>query len=343
VSAIKNTLWAGYRLVRGGGHPSLLRRRQYHARRQESERAVLCEASTRPDMFLAVACPACGGSDVCDRFSNSIGFSFCTCARDGTVYMNPAPSADTLERLYNDEAYTAHWYDPAVIHAVDPDDYARASAAVEVGPGQTWLDVGCSTGEFLKFARARFECHGVEINPERAQTAREEGFQVTTGTLADVEGRERFDVITMLQVIEHLVEPAQPLADVRRLLKPQGIFYLNTPCADSASFALFRERHMHVSSFGHVGLYTKEGLARLAERCGFSMTDHGYCGGMDIDLHDLIGHRLARSRFRHRVAFYSPRYLNFCDLIDQLTLGRLTAALRPRGHESYHWAVFRTR
>ena len=41
--------------------------------------------------------------------------------------------------------------------------------------------------------------------------------------------------------------------------------------------------HMHVSSFGHVGLYTKAGLARLAERSGFLMTDHGYCVSLYVN------------------------------------------------------------
>lgn len=330
-------LRAGYRFVRGGGEPSLLRRREYHERRQSAESAVLSEAAGRPEMFRPVACPACASAEVRDRFSNAVGFSFCECARDGTVYMNPVPTLDTLARLYNDESYTKHW---SVGHMADPADYARVAAAIAPRQGQALLDVGCSTGEFLKLARQRFACYGVEINAETAAAGRAGGLRITTGTLADVTGAERFDVVTMLQVIEHLLEPTEPLADVRRLLKPGGILYLNTPCVDSASFVLFRERHMHVSSFGHVGLYSRAGLARLAERSGFSMSQHGYCGGMDIALHDLIGYRFARSRFRHRVAFYSPRFLNFCAMLDQLTLGRMTAALRPRGNESYQWAVF---
>ncbi|MEX2113602.1 MAG: class I SAM-dependent methyltransferase [Pirellulales bacterium] len=340
MTPIKSTLRAGYRFVRGGGEPSLLRRRTYHEGRIRAERAVLSEAVSRPDLFCAVNCPACGGAEVSDRFFNPVGFSFCVCAADGTVYMNPAPTLATLARLYNDESYSMHW---SVGHTADPDDYARASRAMAPAPGQSLLDVGCATGEFLKLARDRFDCHGVEINADTAQIARQNGFPVTTGTLVDMPGKERFDVITMLQVIEHLVEPTQPLADVRRLLKPSGVFYLNTPCIDSASFALFRHRHIHVSSFGHVGLYTKSGLARLADRCGFEMVDHGYCGGSDIALHDLIGYRIARSRFRHRVAFYKPRFLNFCDLLDRLSFGLLSKALRPQGNESYQWAVWRVR
>ncbi|MEX0679279.1 MAG: methyltransferase domain-containing protein [Pirellulales bacterium] len=338
VNAIASTLHSAYRFVRGGGEPSLLRRRHFHERRREAEIAVLSEAASRPDIFVAVKCPACGGSEVSDRFSNPVGFSFSVCACDGTVYMNPGPTLQTLARLYNDESYSMFW---SLGVPCDPADYARSSGAVPPAPGQTLLDVGCSTGEFLQLARERFQCYGVEINAETAAIGRQNGFQITTGTLADVEGSERFDVVTMLQVIEHLVDPRQSLADVRRLLKPHGTLYLNTPCVDSASFELFRELHMHVSSFAHVGLYTKAGLERMTQRCGFSMTDHGYCGGMDVALHDLIGYRFARSRFQHRVAFYSPRFLNFSRMIDRLSGGLLAAALRPRGNESYQWAVFK--
>jgi SAM-dependent methyltransferase len=332
-----NMLRTGYRLVRGGD-PSLLRRKEFHARRQVAERAVLKEAESNRGMFTVVSCPACGRSEASDAFRNPVGFSFATCAHDGTVYMNPAPSYDTLGRLYNDESHTNFW---STGHSADPNDYARVDAAIAPAAGQTLLDVGCSTGEFLKLAQRRFECHGVDLNVETAEIARAKGFQVITGTIADVRGSEQFDVVTMLQVIEHLVKPMGPLADVHRLLKPGGILYLNTPCVDSASFALFRERHMHVSSYGHVSLFTKSSLNCLAGRCGFSMVDHGYCNGMDIALHDLVSYAFARSRFRHRVALYSPRLLNGCTLIDELTFGRLTAALRPRGNESYQWAVFK--
>jgi SAM-dependent methyltransferase len=338
MSKVRNTLRSGYRLVLGGGEPGLLRRKEFHRRRTIAERAVLNEAKADPSMFRVVPCPACGSSKTSGGFTNSVGFSFAICACDGTIYMNPAPSMATLSRLYNDASHTAHW---SVGHSAEPADYARVNKAIAPAAGQSLLDVGCSTGEFLKLARERFECHGVELNAETAAIARSNGFQVVTGTLFDVPGKDRFDVVTILQVIEHLVEPIEGVREIHRLLKPDGIFYLNTPTVESASFGLFRERHMHVSSFGHVSLFTKSGLDSLARRSGFTILAHGYGGGIDIALHDLIGWKFARSKFRHRVAFYSPRFLNGCNLIDELTFGGLTKILRPSGNESYQWALLR--
>jgi 2-polyprenyl-3-methyl-5-hydroxy-6-metoxy-1,4-benzoquinol methylase len=164
---------------------------------------------------------------------------------------------------------------------------------------------------------------------------------VTTGTIADVPGESRFDVITMLQLIEHIVEPTELLTEARRLLRSGGVLYLNTPNIDSASFSLFRDRHMHVSSFGHVSLYTRESLERLAKRCEFRVVAHEYCGGMDISLHDQLTYRIAQRRFRHRMALYSQRLYLASHLVDLLSFGKLTKLVTPRGHESYQWAVLR--
>src|SRR4051812_34947248 len=108
MNRLTTTLRSAYRFVRGGGEPSLLRRRKYHELREKAERSVLCEAAARPGMFFSVSCPACGGAEVSDTFSNPVGFRFTRCAVDGTVYMNPAPSLETLGRLYNDESYSMH-------------------------------------------------------------------------------------------------------------------------------------------------------------------------------------------------------------------------------------------
>src|SRR5207247_1197998 len=110
--------------------------------------------------------------------------------------MDPAPSLETLSRLYNDDSYTTYW---SVGHSADPVDYERVDRAVPRSAGQILLDVGCATGEFLKLARQRFECHGVDLNAKSAAAARANGFKIVVGTLADVPGNERFDVVTMLQ------------------------------------------------------------------------------------------------------------------------------------------------
>ncbi|MBX7167447.1 MAG: class I SAM-dependent methyltransferase [Pirellulales bacterium] len=347
MSAVKELLRSGYYLVRGGGKRELVHKREYHRLRAAAERRILAEAQQDPSLFAPNRCPACGVvHEHPDRFSNPLGFQFATCPETGTVYMDPVPTEGTLGRLYNDPAYAFHWTeqrttDNVSVEPANQHDFDHLVSVFRFPTDRrpTLLDVGCATGAFLLTARQRFDVEGVELGADTAEVARKQGLQVTTGRLQDVSGEGRFDVITMLQLIEHITDPAELLTEARRLLRPGGIVYLDTPNVDSASFRLFGNLHTHVSSFGHVSLFTKAGLARLAERVGLKQIAHAHCGGIDIQLHDLLTSRFTPGRFRHRMALYSPRFYHASDLLDRLSGGLVRRAMTPPGNESYQWAA----
>jgi SAM-dependent methyltransferase len=325
----------------------LAHKQEFHRRRAAIERQILTEAKTDSSLFRENCCPACGGAPGTPTFSNAIGFSFVECPTDGTVYMNPVPAESTLERMYNSDAYTFNWTagrtaDDVTVVKIKRSielDHIRRVTSFPSSPRPRLLDVGCATGAFLERARETFDVEGVELNAETAAIARRNGFPVTTGRLEDMSSEPRFDVITMLQLIEHVTEPAALLSRAASLLRPGGFIYINTPAVDSASFRLFRERHNHVSWFGHVSLFTRASWPLLSARVGLTLAAHEYCGDRDIALHDLLTWYFARPRFRHRWALYSPRFFYACRLVDRLSQGVLTSALSPRGNLSYQFAV----
>ncbi len=144
-----------------------------------------------------------------------------------------------------------------------------------------------------------------------------------------------------LLLIEHIIEPAVELRQIWQRLKPGGVVYINTPNIDSASFKLFKNRHMHVSSFGHVSLFSPQSLKGLAERCGFTTVAQGCDGPIDIELHDLLTHKLTNGRFTHRMSLYSQRLFAASTMLDIATAGLLRKALSPAGNTSYRWSIFR--
>jgi 2-polyprenyl-3-methyl-5-hydroxy-6-metoxy-1,4-benzoquinol methylase len=105
----------------------------------------------------------------------------------------------------------------------------------------TLLDVGCSTGYFLNAARLHFEASGVEPSLWAATFARERlKLPVTDGTLENVRlpsGSQ--DVVTMIDVIEHLADPLATLKEIHRVLKPGGLLYLVTPDVASLTARLY--------------------------------------------------------------------------------------------------------
>ena len=102
--------------------------------------------------------------------------------------------------------------------------------------GQVVLDAGCGTGyatEFLAETGARWVL-GVDISEEAITCAtanhsrRNLAFAVMDCTTLALDD-ESFDMVCSLELIEHLADPEQYLAEVCRVLRPDGLYFMSTP------------------------------------------------------------------------------------------------------------------
>lgn len=102
-----------------------------------------------------------------------------------------------------------------------------------VVPGGRLLDIGCSFGMFLREAVAYFNCTGMDVDHAvvalAANNVPEAGFVV--GRLPNVPAGS-VDVITVLDVIEHLVDPETALIAIRDSLRPGGVALVVVPVYD---------------------------------------------------------------------------------------------------------------
>jgi SAM-dependent methyltransferase len=143
--------------------------------------------------------------------------------------------------------------------------FERVIAALPEGPGRSILDIGCFAGTFLgmippeRFARQL----GVDIIPKQIAWATERygaphrAFCVIPDLAALAAIDERFDAITLIEVLEHLDAPEirEVLHQVARLLRPGGKFLMTTPnyastwpilerLLDRASDVKYHEQHL---------------------------------------------------------------------------------------------------
>ncbi len=146
----------------------------------------------------------------------------------------------------------------------------------------TILDVGCATGFFLaNFAKqSKWDACGVELSPSAAQEARHYGVQVHVGSTRSAKFKdESFDVITVLDAFYYFPNPAPELAELRRILKPDGFLALELPWANTRvwqrtaiiSKLLNGSRISLLQSSDHLFYYTPKSVSRLLEQCGFSV------------------------------------------------------------------------
>ncbi len=132
------------------------------------------------------------------------------------------------------------------------------------------LDVGCSTGLFLRQAReAGWEVEGLEPSGWAAGFARAQyGLEVQEKPIQQAElGRESFDVITAWDVIEHLPSPVPDIRLLSRALRPGGLFCASTHSIGSLAARLLGPRYPFLMAM-HVTHFTSRTLARLLAEAG---------------------------------------------------------------------------
>jgi len=145
--------------------------------------------------------------------------------------------------------------------------------------GLRLLDVGCGGGGFLKRARdLGFRITGVDYNAERlAAVGAELGADVFAGSIEDfarARPDERFDVITIFEVVEHLDDPGRWLDVMHSLLKPGGYFFIGLPNRER-TFDPFTGPTMEWidNPPHHLSRWTAPVLRRFAEDHAFRVLD----------------------------------------------------------------------
>jgi SAM-dependent methyltransferase len=205
------------------------------------------------------------------------------CSGCGLIVRNPQPSREEVGAFYGHDYFVGLERDSIGYSGyVDLRDQLRDEAKVrlnflkellpELSPG-TLLDVGCATGDFLEVARERgWRTQGVELAAFAADNARNKGLDVILGTLNDVGGENRFDLITLLDVIEHLSDPLIDLMTCHRLLRTGGYLAINTPNATSLHRWLAGGKWWGFQqSAEHLFYFSRKTLAAFLERAGFSV------------------------------------------------------------------------
>lgn len=154
--------------------------------------------------------------------------------------------------------------------------YAHRLRRWRAVPGRLF-DVGAAAGFTLQgFADAGWRGAGIEPNARMAAYARDAlGLDVRTGVTEELTGEPEYDLISMLQVIPHLVDPAQAVRQATRLLVPGGLVLIETWSWQSRTARLSGRRWHEYSPPSVLHWFCPTSLDALMGRIGFHRL---YCG-----------------------------------------------------------------
>jgi len=138
-------------------------------------------------------------------------------------------------------------------------------------PGARILDVGCASGRLLANLREHGfpNVTGLDPSPScAAAAARLYGIDVRNMTLGDMAGTgDRYDVVIMVGVLEHLRELGQAFDHLRTLLPAGGLLYVEVP--DVTAFADWANAPYQDFSTEHINFFSPASLDNLMRRNGF--------------------------------------------------------------------------
>jgi SAM-dependent methyltransferase len=155
-----------------------------------------------------------------------------------------------------------HWWFTArrsiILHLVS--QLAPAGASV--------LDIGCGTGFTLEALAERFDAWGLEPDPAvRARVRSSVAHRVLAGDTGDRSalGNRTFDVVLLLDVLEHVKDDRAELASAAAALAPGGKLVITVP-ANPRLWSNHDERN------GHYRRYTEDSLRTLLTSAGLAPT-----------------------------------------------------------------------
>jgi 2-polyprenyl-3-methyl-5-hydroxy-6-metoxy-1,4-benzoquinol methylase len=198
------------------------------------------------------------------------------CHGCGTHFANPLPCAEEINRYYADQQKPDAWEEEFYVESTASKSAHWANFADKLtrlagSPGRL-LEVGPAAGHLLAAARDQgWSVIGIEATPKFAKIMDTRGVPVHQGFLETFEAEgQLYDMIVMVDVAEHLLDPVRDLERCRRLLTPDGRLVIAT--CDIGSFAAWyyglRWRQLVVS---HTFYWTKRSLRIALARGGFDL------------------------------------------------------------------------
>lgn len=209
------------------------------------------------------------------------------CLDCGALFIDPVPS-DRLAEIYprNYYSFVPRGRPSLALRVKEALDRRFFRDVLKRVPGHelSVLDVGGGAGWQLDIVRAcdprvRFT-QVVDFDAGAADVARGKGHGYFCGTIEDFESARPFDVIVLLNLIEHVSDPLRVLKKLRGLLAPAGVIVVKTPNHDSLDARLFRHRNwggFHAPR--HWVIFTRESFDRICRRAGLSITQFRYTQG----------------------------------------------------------------
>lgn len=219
------------------------------------------------------------------------------CENCNLMFTNPRFSTDELELVYSSEDviggnWKNFWY---LFNSGQPDSFVSGKKQTSYdstlyqwkfdiinkysSPSEgkiRLLDIGCGDGKFVFDATKRgFDAVGIDLSPDRVAKGKElydlKETQLKCMNVDEFSSNEKFDIIVMWDVIEHVESPSNLLKSIRKISHENTKIFALTMSLDSITYKLYGENWNYINPTQHLHYFSHSTINNLYEKCGIEM------------------------------------------------------------------------
>ena len=235
------------------------------------------------------ACPVCRDHRIV-HFVEKYGFNIDKCEHCGLLFCNPYPTDNQIHYYYNSDMkqfendFFVESFDNRV-HIFLP----RVEIIKKYKEKGSLLDVGSSIGIFVEALQQvdhdlSVTCCDISEDACNRLKKRFPEANIINSDFATLEGKNQYDVMTMWDTVEHIVDLNNLFSTVWRILADEGIFIFSTPNTMSFEWIVAGNNHVQLLPPGHVNLLNIDSIKILLKQHRFLLMEtYTLNPSLDID------------------------------------------------------------
>lgn len=225
-----------------------------------------------------IDCPVCAAAGYQQK--HALGrWRIVECNNCSFVYVNPRLQKSELLKIYSSNYFDNREF--GYYHYTENKELRKKNFQKWISDALPFfkshqpskaLDIGCAAGYCLEvFQQHSWQPYGIELDKVLASELRMKGFQIFDTPLVQLQTNERFDLISLFDVLEHLTDLDYNMRKMHSLLKEDGVLVLVTPDYGSWQRKLFRRKWFQFKPLEHINYFTLSTLQKLATNNGFQI------------------------------------------------------------------------
>lgn len=223
-------------------------------------------------------CPICNDENI-EFFTKAHGFDMSLCNTCGLIFCNPYPSEEQLYACYNCEAKQLEnelfreTFEKRVNIFLP-----RVELIKQYKKNGSLLDVGSAIGVFeeaLLRSDMSYQVTCCELNEDACKELKERysSINIINMDFLKIDETSKYDIITLWDTVEHIVDLNAMLQKIRNLLNDNGVFVFSTPNTGSFEWIIAWKKHGQLAPPTHVNLMNRRSIKILLSNNRFQIID----------------------------------------------------------------------